>query len=121
MKFRTKIILASFACVEISAIAAVGALVALDPRQVDPRTVKLLLGVATVSGALLAWAVSIPLARRITAVEERVRRYAAAEGALDGTLDPATLRLGNRGRVACAVNIVRWLSKRSVQGVATAH
>lgn len=98
MKYRTKLILGSFACVEISALVAVAALLALDPRQVDPRTIKLLLGVATVSGALLAWVVSIPLARRIGAVEERARRYAA--GNLAPTLpDYAQDELGDTARM----------------------
>ena len=65
MKFRTKLILASFASVEISAIAAVAAVLAFDPARLDAASIRLLLGVGTVTGALLAWAVSIPLARRI--------------------------------------------------------
>jgi two-component system phosphate regulon sensor histidine kinase PhoR len=98
VKFRTKLILASFACVERSALAAVAALLALEPRLVDPRTIKILLAVATVSGALLAWAVSIPLARRIGAIEERARRYAA--GNLAPTLpDYAQDELGDAARM----------------------
>ena len=98
MKFRTKLVLASFACVELSAIAGVAALLALDPRQVDPRTIKILLTVATVSGALLAWLVSIPLARRVGAIEERARRYAA--GNLAPTLpDYAQDELGEAARM----------------------
>jgi two-component system phosphate regulon sensor histidine kinase PhoR len=98
VKFRTKLILASFVCVEMSAIAAVAALLTLDARQADPRTIKILLAVATVSGALLAWLVSIPLARRIGAIEERARRYAA--GNLAPTLpDYAQDELGEAARM----------------------
>jgi two-component system phosphate regulon sensor histidine kinase PhoR len=98
VRFRTKLIVASFACVELSALAAVAALLALEPRLVDPRTIKILLAVATVSGALLAWAVSIPLARRIGAIEERARRYAA--GNLAPTLpDYAQDELGDAARM----------------------
>ena len=98
MKFRTKLILASFASVEISAIAAVAAVLAFDPARLDAASIRLLLGVGTVTGALLAWAVSIPLARRITAVEERARRYAA--GNLAPTLpDYAQDELGETARM----------------------
>jgi len=54
--------------------------------------------VATVSGALLAWLVSIPLARRVGAVEERARRYVA--GNLAPTLpDYAQDELGDTARM----------------------
>ena len=98
MKFRTKIILASFASVEISALAAMAVVLAVDHARLDPRTIGLLLGVTTITGALLGWAVSIPLARRITAVEERARRYAA--GNLAPTLpDYAQDELGDTARM----------------------
>src|SRR3954471_22839902 len=77
MSFRANIFLTALACSVVAAIAAVLFLASLRPSSVSGTAAALALAAAIASAAAVAWTLSVPLARRVSALDDRARALEA--------------------------------------------
>src|SRR3954469_24357872 len=80
MSFRARVFLAALACAEVAALAAILLLASLDPGHLSGTAIALALAAATMTAGAVAWTISVPLARRVSAIEDRARAVDALGG-----------------------------------------
>jgi two-component system phosphate regulon sensor histidine kinase PhoR len=77
MTCRANIFVTALACSVVAAIAAILFLASLHPSSVSAITAVLALAAAIATAAAVAWTLSVPLARRVNALDDRARALEA--------------------------------------------
>src|SRR3954468_13240620 len=77
MTFRANIFVTALACSVVAAIAAILFLASLQPSSVSGTAAALALTAAIATAAAVAWTLSVPLARRVSALDDRARALEA--------------------------------------------
>src|SRR4051812_3478111 len=77
MTFRANIFVTALACSVVAAIAAILFLASLQPSSVSGTAAALALTAAIATAAARAWTLSVPLARRVSALDDRARALEA--------------------------------------------